>query len=77
MLFEIECGRGVYLHGKGILMEELKIDLRGLDVNEQECEKILEAARKTLIQILIDKAHPNADLVVALGPGWIGIEGRV
>lgn len=56
------------------MLDEIKIDLRGLDIDELEAQKILEAARLTLIQVLTEKAHPQTNAVVALGPGWIGIE---
>jgi hypothetical protein len=55
-------------------MSELKIDLRGLDLNEEEMQELLSSAHASLLKILENKAHPEINSVVALGPGWIGIE---
>lgn len=50
------------------------IDLNGLDLSEDERQKLEELLRRTLIDFLSAKSEPRANYVAALGPGWIGIE---
>ncbi|MGC4010027.1 MAG: hypothetical protein QM805_14225 [Pseudomonas sp.] len=55
-------------------MERIVIDLRGLGFDDADTQKILEMTYSIVVRYLEEKAHPHADSVVALGPGWVGIE---
>ncbi|MEB2651452.1 hypothetical protein SOP89_08700 [Pseudomonas siliginis] len=57
------------------MLKELKIDLRGLDITDEEAAQILEATRLSIVEILTKKSiHKKNISIVSLGPGWIGIE---
>jgi hypothetical protein len=56
------------------MKEEIVISLAGLDLDEEEAAALQEHLRNQLVEFLKARgAPPKADLV-ALGPGWIGIE---
>lgn len=54
--------------------ERITVDLMGLNLNEQEKVDLQEHLHKQLIEFLKVSGAKAPDAVVALGPGWIGIQ---
>lgn len=55
-------------------MDNILIDLEGLGLTEAEAEKLQEHLRQQVVEFLkVGVEKPQTD-IVALGPGWVGIQ---
>ena len=55
------------------MKDKIMIDLTGLNLTEDEVEKLQVRLKQQVVEFLKDGGEKPQTEIIAMGPGWIGI----